>query len=73
MDNAKFCLATQGWSTPEFIGPLALLRRRRLTKQEEDHALASCATRLLGWPCTGGRINGLTVVMRKPRIQPGFG
>jgi hypothetical protein len=38
MDHAKFCPATQGWSTPELVEPIALLRRRLLTKQEEDHA-----------------------------------
>jgi hypothetical protein len=40
MNHAKFCLATQAWSTPEWSKPCALLRRRFLTKQEEDHAMA---------------------------------
>jgi hypothetical protein len=38
MDHAKFCPATQGWSTLECMEPFALLRRCALTKQEEDHA-----------------------------------
>jgi hypothetical protein len=37
MDHAKFCPVTQGWSTPELAKPFALLRRRFVAKQEEDH------------------------------------
>jgi hypothetical protein len=37
MDHAKFCPATQGWSTPEWVNPFLLLRRRSLAKQEQDH------------------------------------
>src|SRR6185369_412052 len=43
MDNAKFCLAAQGWSTPECRGTYLLLRQFRLAKQEEDHAAAGDA------------------------------
>jgi len=38
MDHAKFCPVTQGWSTPDLVEPFALLRRRLLNEQEEDHA-----------------------------------
>jgi hypothetical protein len=50
MDHAKFCTATQGWSTPESVKPFALLRRRFLNKQEEDHVQAVHAMLLRGHP-----------------------
>jgi len=37
MDHAKFCIATQDWSTPETGEDFVFLRRAANSKQEEDH------------------------------------
>ena len=75
MDIAKFCPAAQGWSTPELVEPVILLRRRHLTKQEEDHATISCAMPLRRFPHAGTRpgVNRLTVVTGKNRINSQLG
>jgi hypothetical protein len=48
MDHAKFCLATQGWSTPEWVELCALLRRCFFNQQEEDHGRCFHAMLLRG-------------------------
>jgi len=48
MDHAKFCLATQGWSTPVCVKPCLLLRQATALKQEEDHVRAGRAMALRG-------------------------
>src|SRR5262249_12326926 len=48
MNHAKFCLATQGWSTPVCVKPCLLLRRATASKQEEDHVRAMRAMALRG-------------------------
>jgi hypothetical protein len=52
MDHAKFCTATQGWSTVESIQSDHLLRRGFLNKQEGDHEQPARAIPLRG---TAGR------------------
>jgi hypothetical protein len=52
MDHAKFCTATQGWSTVESIQSDHLLRPGFLNKQEGDHGQPARAIPLRG---TAGR------------------
>jgi hypothetical protein len=50
MDHAKFCTATQGWSTLELNQSDLLLRHVFQTKQEQDHGRVFHAM-----PLRGGR------------------
>jgi len=74
MDIAKFCPATQGWSTHESTEPDLLLRRLHPTKQEGDHAalgprnaiaLAPSGNLILG-------VNRLMVKSGKSRMASAF-
>jgi len=73
MDIAKFCPATQGWSTHESMEPDLLLRRLRPSKQEGDHAPPARAMALRDRPCTEpARVNRLMVKGGKSRMPPRF-
>src|SRR6476646_10380307 len=75
MNHAKFCPATQGWSTPEWVNPFLLLRRRSLAKQEQDHGHESRAMPLRDWPffevCGGAEGDGNPSIKRKRPGDPG--
>src|SRR6476646_1480073 len=75
MNHAKFCPATQGWSTPEWVNPFLLLRRRSLAKQEQDHGHESRAMPLRDWPffevCGGAERDGNPPIKRKRPGDPG--
>jgi hypothetical protein len=50
MDHAKFCLAAQGWSTPESVKSFLLLRLGSLTQQEHEYPEHIGATALRRQP-----------------------
>jgi hypothetical protein len=73
MDIAKFCPATQGWSTHESREPELLLRVPDLAKQEGDHAPPPRAMALRErLAASRAQVNRLMVKSGKSRMPPRF-